>query len=352
MQRDRGCAKRATQVAHSGCAGQAPHTAQRLGGAASQGCSRAGRIESIYWPVPAMASSERPPTIDPVAAARWERSAPAASPWLHEEVGRRMAERLQWIKRQPQAWADWEPVRGGLEAHALVAQQYPQARAYVVEPQPVRAAVARERFAKPWWRRLGGAGAVEVGAVPAGGVQMLWSNMELHMSADPQALMRQWHEALAVDGFLMFSCLGPDTLQELRALYAALGWPPPCHEFTDMHDWGDMLVHGGFAEPVMDMERITLAFDTPERLLQELRELGINLHPDRFAALRGRGWQQRLSAALDGELRDAAGQLTLTFEIIYGHAMKPLPRAPVGGESAVSLADMRTLLHADRRGKP
>jgi malonyl-CoA O-methyltransferase len=61
----------------------------------------------------------------------------------------------------------------------------------------------------------------------------------------------------------MFSCLGPDTLRELRALYAALGWPPPAHEFTDMHDWGDMLVASGFAEPVMDMERITLSFATP-----------------------------------------------------------------------------------------
>lgn len=46
-----------------------------------------------------------------------------------------------------------------------------------------------------------------------------------------------------------------------------------------MHDWGDMLVHSGFAEPVMDMERITLTFATPQRLLQELRELGRNFHP-------------------------------------------------------------------------
>jgi malonyl-CoA O-methyltransferase len=184
--------------------------------------------------------------------------------------------------------------------------------------------------------------------VPAGSVQMLWSNMRLHMAADPQALMRHWHEALAVDGFLMFSCLGPDTLKELRALYAALGWPPATHEFTDMHDWGDMLVHGGFAEPVMDMERITLAFDTPERLLQELRELGANLHPGRFAALRGRRWHAALLREIDKQLRGADGKLTLTFEVIYGHAIKPLPRARVGEESAVPLADMRAMLRGGR----
>lgn len=301
---------------------------------------------SIYFAALPMAS-ERPPTIAPAAAARWERAAPAASPWLHEEVGRRMEDRLQWIKRSPAAWADWEPVRGGLEAHARVAARYPQARVHVVEPQPAHAAVARERLTPAWWKRLGG-GKVDFGPVPAAGVEMLWANMHLHQQADPQASLRRWHDALAVDGFLMFSCLGPDTLRELRALYQALGWPPPAHEFTDMHDWGDMLVATGFAEPVMDMERITLAFETPERLLAELRELGANFHPGRFPALRGRGWRARLLQALDRQLRGPDGQLALTFEVIYGHALKPLPRARVGEETRVQVDDLRAMLRGGR----
>ena len=267
-----------------------------------------------------------------------------------------MADRLQWIKRDPQAWADWEPVRGGLRAHALVRKQYPKARVHGVEPQRDRMAMARDQLGTSWWRRLlppplgeGRGGGAEFGPVPAGTVQMLWANMQLHMAADPQVLLRQWYEALAVDGFLMFSCLGPDTLRELRALYAEMGWPPPAHAFTDMHDWGDMLVQGGFAEPVMDMERIRLSFDTPARLLEELRELGANLHPDRFHGLRGRGWPRRLEAALE-RLRGADGKLALTFEVIYGHALKPLPRAKMGERSAVSLDDMRAMLQSDRRG--
>jgi malonyl-CoA O-methyltransferase len=295
-------------------------------------------------------ASERPPTIAAAAAARWQRAAPAESPWLHEEVGGRMEERLQWIRRAPQAWAGWEPVRGGLQAHARVAQRYPQARVHVVEPVEARAAVAREHLGASWWKRLAG-NRVAFGPVAPGSVQMLWSNMQLHMSADPQALMREWHAALAVDGFLMFSCLGPDTLKELRAAYSTAGWPPPAHAFTDMHDWGDMLVHTGFAEPVMDMERITLSFDTPQRLLAELRELGANLHPDRFPALRGRAWRARLHEVLGTQLRGADGKLTLTFEIIYGHALKPLPRARMGEQTAVSVADMRAMLQSERRGR-
>jgi malonyl-CoA O-methyltransferase len=181
-------------------------------------------------------------------------------------------------------------------------------------------------------------------APPEGSLQMLWANMLLHQVADPQALIARWHRTLAVDGFLMFSCFGPDTLRELRELYRALGWPAPAHEFTDMHDWGDMLVQAGFAEPVMDMERITLTFPTPQRLLQELRELGRNLHPGRFAGLRGRGWLQRLHEALAAQAVGDGAPLSLTFEINYGHAFKPAPRLRVQAESQVSLEEMRRTL--------
>jgi malonyl-CoA O-methyltransferase len=293
-------------------------------------------------------AAESPPTIDPHAARHWQAAAPAHSPWLHEEVARRMEDRLQWIKLEPQAWAHWEPVRGGLAAHALLERRYPRAQSFIAESVPERASAAAAQIARPWWRRWT-APSVQHGPVPDGSVQMLWANMALHMSAQPQALIAQWHRALATDGFLMFSALGPDTLRELRALYKALGWPPPAHEFTDMHDWGDMLVHAGFAEPVMDMERIVLTWETPQRLLEELRELGANLNPGRFPALRGRRWKQRLLDELGKALRQPDGRLALTFEIIYGHALKPAPRMRVSEESAVSLQDMRTLLQADRR---
>ena len=238
-------------------------------------------------------------------------------------------------------------MRGGLEAHALVERRYPKSECFVIEPHPDRAEAAAQRIARPWWRRLT-APALHHAAVPPGGVQMLWANMALHMSAQPQRLIEQWHRSLAVDGFLMFSCLGPDTLRELRVLYRTLGWPPPAHEFTDMHDWGDMLVHAGFAEPVMDMERITLTWETPSKVISELRELGANLNVARQPALRARGWRTRLEQELARSLAGPDGRLALTFEIIYGHAFKPAPRVRVSEHSAVSLEEMRTLLRAGK----
>ncbi|RZI75985.1 MAG: biotin synthase [Variovorax sp.] len=296
--------------------------------------------------------AQRPPTIDATAAARWARIAPAdGSPWLHEEIGRRMEDRLQWITARPRSWADWSPLHGGLEAHALVARRYRDATPYVIEPDAALAARTASVLTTPWWstKRWQGAQA-RFDAMPEEGVDLLWANMALHMAADPEALIGRWHRSVATDGFLMFSCLGPDTVRELRSLYARLGWPPAGHEFTDMHDWGDMLVHAGFAEPVLDMERIVLTWPTPEAALAELRTLGRNLHPARFAGLRGKGWRARLGDAmrdLEGQ-GENAGRITLTFEIIYGHAFKPAPRVSLSPQSAVSLRDMRAMLQKGR----
>ena len=301
---------------------------------------------------PVMSTSEKPPTLDPVAASRWATRSLPASAWLHEEVGRRMQERLDVIRLQPQAWADWEPLRGGLQAHQNLRQRYAQSAFWLVAGQADEAARLQAQAVAPWWRPSRWTGPhARLGVPPDASVQMVWANMLLHQAADPQALIGQWHRALAVDGFLMFSCLGPDTLRELRAVHAAMGWPAPAHEFTDMHDWGDMLVQAGFAEPVMDMERITLTFETPERLLQELRELGRNLHAGRFGGLRTPDWRRRwLQAVAEQGTRDSGGRLKLTFEVIYGHALKPLARPKILPESQIGLDDMRQMLA--RRSEP
>ncbi|MEO7939949.1 MAG: methyltransferase domain-containing protein [Burkholderiaceae bacterium] len=296
--------------------------------------------------------AELPPSIDPRAAERWALHPQSVSPWLHEEIGRRMQERLQWIRLQPGAWTDWEPVRGGLQAHAAVVQRYPQARSWIVEPTAQRQRAAQAALQSPWWRPARWlAPTAQAGDPPDGASDLVWANMALHMAADPGALLGRWLRMLAVDGFLMFSCLGPDTLLQLRGVYAEMGWPEPAHNFTDMHDWGDMMLTAGYAEPVMDMERITLTYTSAERLLSELRGLGRNLQPQRFAGMRGRGWKDRLLQAVSG-LGDGAsgdGSIALTFEVIYGHALKPQPRVLVQSETQLSLDDMRRILKQGKR---
>jgi malonyl-CoA O-methyltransferase len=176
---------------------------------------------------------------------------------------------------------------------------------------------------------------------------LIWSNMMLHAVVDPVALIGRWHAALRVDGFVMFSCLGPGTLRELRTLYASLGWPPPTPGFIDMHDLGDMLVQTGFADPVMDQETLTLRWPTASALLAELRTLGGNAAPDRHRGLHSPAWRARLEHAI-GTLAMPDGSIGLSFEVAYGHAFKAPPRPRVAGSTAVSLDDMRSMIRTRR----
>jgi uncharacterized small protein (DUF1192 family) len=142
----------------------------------------------------------------------------------------------------------------------------------------------------------------------------------------------------------------PDTLRELREVHRQCGWPEPAHEFTDMHDWGDMLVQAGFAEPVMDMERITLTYINSDKLLADLRALGRNLHRQRFQGLRGKSWLAHWHQALLKLAQPAnGGPLSLSFEVVYGHAMKPQPRMKVSAESQINLSDMRQMLRNSQK---
>ncbi|MEN9886234.1 MAG: hypothetical protein RL758_812 [Pseudomonadota bacterium] len=265
-----------------------------------------------------------------------------------------MAERLDWIKLQPQHWLHWDMLRHGSGVHAALVQKYEKAQAWCPVPRAVEALPAKAAeycdglkglLQMPWWSMRRWAGAAPRAAWPEDGqMDMLWANMVLQANEDPQGLIERWHQLLATDGFLMFSCLGPDTLKELRGLYRQLGWGQPMHDLTDMHDYGDMLVQAGFAEPVMDMERLVLTFATPQRALEELRGLGRNLCVSRPTSVLGRGRFEQLCAAMDQHLRNEQGEIALTFEIIYGHAMKPVPKVKVSSQSSVSLEQMRRML--------
>jgi malonyl-CoA O-methyltransferase len=165
---------------------------------------------------------------------------------------------------------------------------------------------------------------------------MAWSNLALHAFADPAAALREALVALRPGGLLSFTTLGPDTLRELRD-----SWGPEAsarvHAFTDMHDIGDALVHAGFADPVMDMEMVTLTFDTVEALAGELRHLGwSNARLDRPRGLTGPGRWRAMAARYERWRSD--GRLPASFEIVYGHAWKPeQPRRTADGLDVVRI---------------
>jgi malonyl-CoA O-methyltransferase len=297
-------------------------------------------------------STRRP--LDTVALARVSRrlNQAAAAPWLHGEVAQRMVERLPIVKLQPASVIDWGSHIGG--SSALLRAAYPQARLIAVEPDAARRDATAAALALPWWSPARWSGKASVALTPAelgvGQGQLLWANMVLHGVADPQAEMRQWQRAVAVDGFLMFATLGPGTLGGLRALYASQGWLSPFAPFVDMHDLGDMLLHAGFADPVMDQEQVTLTWPTAEAALAELRGLGGNVALNRQPGLRTPCWRNALAGQLQA-LCSRYGRIALDFEIVYGHAFRPAPRPRLAAETAVPLDDLRAMVRARPAGR-
>ncbi len=302
-------------------------------------------------PDPAGGASIRP-LLDGVALARVHRRLLAApqAPWLHGEVARRMSERLPVIRLQPATIADWGAHMGA--SQPVLARTYPRARMLAVEADAARRDATAAALIRPWWSPRRWTAAVVAMAetdLDAGAAQLLWSNMGLHGVIDPARVLRQWHRALAVDGFLMFSTLGPGSLGRLRSLYAQQGWATPFAPFVDMHDLGDLLIEAGFADPVMDQETITLTWPTAAALLDELRALGGNVAAGRHAGLRTPRWRQQLLEALSATA-GPDGRVALDFELVYGHAFRPPPRPRVAARTEVPLADMRAMARAGRKG--
>ena len=294
--------------------------------------------------------------VDAVALQRQLRrlAGAADAPWLHAEIAQRLAERLAIIKLQPERVLQWSAFLGASDAD--LRRVYPQAQMSLVEPvEALRTrSIASGRRASGLLgllrRREAVAPVLLPTEVPDESAQLLWSNMYLHMSPDPQALIRRWHRALQVDGFVMFSCLGPDSMRELRDLHDALGFGAAGPEWVDMHDIGDMLVESGFADPVMDQERLSLTWREPARLLADMQALGGNLSVTRFAGLRTPRWRELYMKALE-RLRGPDGLLRMTLEVAYGHAFKPLPRAKVEAETRITVEQMRALVRKRESGR-
>ena len=261
-----------------------------------------------------------------------------AAAGLAREIGSRMLERLDYMKIEPQRILDLGCGTGAMLP--ALAERYPKAQvigADLSEPMLCagRAPRTRLRWLMPFLRGAkSNLLAADAAALPlaSGSQGMLWSNLLLHWLADPQPALREMHRVLEVGGLLMFSTLGPDTLKELRSCFAD-GELRSLH-FVDMHDYGDMLVECGFADPVMDAERLTVTYPSFDDLVGELRRCGAsNGLVGRPRGLTGRAAWAGARERYERLRQD--GRLPVTLEVIYGHAWKALAKKTADGAAIV-----------------
>lgn len=197
--------------------------------------------------------------------------------FLAREVGTQMLERLQFMTLQPKTILVMG-VEGDYFAE-LLKKRYPDAKMLVALDEK-KILTQEEQF-----------------------VDLIFANLFLPWCKELKKIVFLWRHLLRLDGVLMFSSFGPDTLIELRENYANCLLP----DLIDMHNIGDELTQARFANPVLDVDYLKITYRDLKKLLMELQATNM-LTPD----------------LTEINLKpDAKSIFPLTYEIIYGHAFGP-----------------------------
>jgi malonyl-CoA O-methyltransferase len=260
-----------------------------------------------------------------------------ASAVLQREVCTRMLERLDYIKLRPTRILDAGSGTGW--ATRQLGERYKGAD--IVSLDIAMGMLQSARGTSSWWQKLFSTMqqrflCADVEALPLAlnSMDMVWSNLALQWCNDLPATFIELSRVIKTDGLVMFSTFGPDTLKELRTAFDGVDGYNHVNRFADMHDIGDMLVAAGFADPVMEMEKITLTYNDVKAVMQDLRSIGAhNATAGRATGMMGKTKWARVAQNYETLRRD--GKLPATFEVIYGHAWKVPPKRTADGRAII-----------------
>lgn len=220
----------------------------------------------------------------------------AAAAVLARELGKQMMERLEWMRLQPTVIVELGCNTG--ECTQLLKQRYPDSELIAIDAAESMLHYAKQQteVALTWL-----SAAPTQLPLQTQSVDLLVVNLLLPWYRDLAPLLQEWRRVLRPNGLLMLTSLGPDTLQELTAVTTILP------HFIDMHDLGDALVAAQFADPVLDIDYLTMTYREQARLIAELQATSL------------------LAATIEPfPLQQNAQQVyPLTYEVIFAHAFAP-----------------------------
>ncbi len=262
---------------------------------------------------------------------------------LQREVGKRLLERLDYIRLQPGTIVDIGAGTGHLTKN--LTQRYKQARLIALD-LAFNMLLSAKRNAGTLARLLRRQSHVcaDAESLPLTdrSADMVFSNLTLQWCGDLDRVFSEFRRIIRPGGMVLFSTFGPDTLKELRDSWAAADQAVHVSTFIDMHDIGDALLRCGFADPVMDAERFTLTYGDANAVMKELKLLGAhNAVSGRNRGLTGKGRLRAMTAAYE-RLRHQ-GTLPATFEVVYGLAWAPTAtsvKTPPAGEVHIPLTTL------------
>ena len=156
-----------------------------------------------------------------------------------------------------------------------------------------------------------------------GAFDLVVANQLLPWLPDPGAAFSDIARVLRPGGVFAFATLGPDSLQELRRAWADVDGGVHVHAFADMHNIGDSLVRAGLADPVLDVDRLSVSYEDADQLFADLARTGArNTLPNRAPGLTGRRRFKAVRRALAAD----GGRIVLDLELVYGHCWGAGPR--------------------------
>lgn len=151
------------------------------------------------------------------------------------------------------------------------------------------------------------------------------ANQLLPWTPDPQCVFSEVSRVLRKGGVFAFAALGPDSLREIGRAWADVDGGVHVNRFADMHDIGDGLVRAGLADPVLDVDRLRVTYESPGKLFADLTRAGArNTLADRTRGLTGKSRFRAMAAALEG--RGRGDGIVLDLELVYGHCWGAGPK--------------------------
>ncbi|MDX1572461.1 MAG: malonyl-ACP O-methyltransferase BioC [Methylophaga sp.] len=260
---------------------------------------------------------------------------------LQRQTADELLDRLKLIKIQPQTIVDLGAGTG--RNLPLLKQHYPAANIVAVDIATAMLHQARSKMRhgiKRFWPDKSVhylAGDAEALPLADDSVDLLYANLALQW-CDLSASFAEIRRVLKPGGLLMFTTLGPDTLQELRQSWAAVDSYPHINQFLDMHDVAEAMQQSGLQDAVLDVDRHRLGYSDATQMMRDLKLLGArNQLPGRRKGLTGKKALKNMLTAAE-QFRLADGQLPATYEVIYGHAWGAEKQQTVAADGSVRVS--------------
>ena len=180
-------------------------------------------------------------------------------------------------------------------------------------------------------------------------LDLVVSLLSLHWTNDLVGALVQIRRALKPDGLFIGTFFGGATLTELRqSLLEAEeevtgGAGPRVSPFADGLDAAGLLQRAGFALPVSDVDRVSVRYDHPLKLMADLRAMGeTNVLLDHSRRSLSRKALSRAFEIYRERFGDRDGRLPASFEIVSATGWAPHPdqQKPLKpGSAKASLAE-------------